>query len=186
MGIMMGYAQRTKGYRIWLIDENKLVETINFQRQSTEMPSTSEKPDVPSDNHSLIPCTEVKWIRNIGRKAGRRALLLARWVVRSVPLKIVGSSRTREVTHARKTGSGATRKTMRRDDQRIVRQALVDPTVTRSTIRADTLPWPVRSPDLSPVEHVWDQLIRQMLSCYSVHDLELAVQDSWPICLRTT
>ncbi|GFS93301.1 retrovirus-related Pol polyprotein from transposon TNT 1-94 [Trichonephila clavipes] len=29
MGIMMGYAQRTKGHRIWLIDENKLVETIN-------------------------------------------------------------------------------------------------------------------------------------------------------------
>ncbi|GFY20464.1 retrovirus-related Pol polyprotein from transposon TNT 1-94 [Trichonephila clavipes] len=29
MGFMMGYAQRTKGYRIWLIDENKLVETIN-------------------------------------------------------------------------------------------------------------------------------------------------------------
>ncbi|GFX42054.1 retrovirus-related Pol polyprotein from transposon TNT 1-94 [Trichonephila clavipes] len=29
IGIMMGYAQRTKGYRIWLIDENKLVETIN-------------------------------------------------------------------------------------------------------------------------------------------------------------
>ncbi|GFW86425.1 retrovirus-related Pol polyprotein from transposon RE1 [Trichonephila clavipes] len=65
MGIMMGYAQRTKGYRIRLIDENKLVETINT---STETPSTSEKPDVSSDNHSLIPCTEVKWIRNIGRK----------------------------------------------------------------------------------------------------------------------
>ncbi|GFV83848.1 hypothetical protein TNCV_387561 [Trichonephila clavipes] len=32
MGIMMGYAQRTKGYRIWLIDENKLVETINAIR----------------------------------------------------------------------------------------------------------------------------------------------------------
>ncbi|GFU70895.1 transposable element Tc1 transposase [Trichonephila clavipes] len=44
---------------------------------------------------------------------------------------------TREGTHARKTGSGATRKTTRRDDRRIVRQALVDPTVTRSTIRAD-------------------------------------------------
>ncbi|GFX13389.1 retrovirus-related Pol polyprotein from transposon TNT 1-94 [Trichonephila clavipes] len=115
MGIMMGYAQRTKGYRIWLIDENKLVETINVRfdenkrginfrqkvnsnlgynlnlpdyyddeddfdrvkysltsclvsKTSTEMPSTSEKPDVSSDNHSLIPCTEVKWIRNIGRK----------------------------------------------------------------------------------------------------------------------
>ncbi|GFV98021.1 uncharacterized protein TNCV_4447821 [Trichonephila clavipes] len=44
---------------------------------------------------------------------------------------------TREGTHVRKTGSGATRKSARREDRRIVRQALVDPTVTRSTIRAD-------------------------------------------------
>ncbi|GFV26085.1 HTH_Tnp_Tc3_2 domain-containing protein [Trichonephila clavipes] len=44
---------------------------------------------------------------------------------------------TREGTHVRKTGSGVTRKTTRRKDRRIVRQALVDPTVTRSTIRAD-------------------------------------------------
>ncbi|GFW53454.1 HTH_Tnp_Tc3_2 domain-containing protein [Trichonephila clavipes] len=149
-------------------------------------------------------------------------------------------------------------KTTRREDRRIVRQALVDPTVTRSTIRADvgvaivpqtisrhlaeanlkskrpfralpltpehrqlrvqwcqarsmwnvtdwqkvvfrdesrfvlgkmitvygcggalTLPWSARSPDWSPVEHVWDQLKRQMPSCHSVHDLELAVQDLW-------
>ncbi|GFV21203.1 transposable element Tcb2 transposase [Trichonephila clavipes] len=171
---------------------------------------------------------------------------------------------TREDTHVRKTGYGATRKTTRREDRRIVRQALVDPTVIRSTIRADvgvavvpqtistqlaeaylksklrfralpvtlatastvvpsqinvefhrlakgpflnglpgaifqqdnarphtarvaqdflrhfqTLPWPARSPDLSPVEHVWDKLKRQMPSCHSVHDLELAVQDLW-------
>ncbi|GFX24466.1 transposable element Tc1 transposase [Trichonephila clavipes] len=198
---------------------------------------------------------------------------------------------TREGTHARKTRSGATRKTTRREDRRIVRQALVDPTVTHSTIRADvgvaivpqtisrhlaeanlksklpfralpltpkhrqlrlhwcqarsmwnvtdwqkvvlsyesrfvlgtddnrvrmwrrpghflnglpgaifqhdnallhttkvaqnflrhfrTLPWPARSPDLSSVEHVWDQLKRQMPSCHSVHDLELAVEDLW-------
>ncbi|GFW29882.1 transposable element Tc1 transposase [Trichonephila clavipes] len=44
---------------------------------------------------------------------------------------------TREGTHAQKTGSGATRKTTRREDRRIVQQALVDPTVTRSTIGAD-------------------------------------------------
>ncbi|GFW66563.1 transposable element Tc3 transposase [Trichonephila clavipes] len=44
---------------------------------------------------------------------------------------------TREGTYARKTGSGATRKTTRREDRRIVWQAFVDPTVTRSTIRAD-------------------------------------------------
>ncbi|GFW28419.1 transposable element Tc1 transposase [Trichonephila clavipes] len=200
---------------------------------------------------------------------------------------------TREGTHARKTGYGATRKTTRRENQSIVRQALVGPIVTRSTIRADvglaivvqtisthladanlkskrsfralpltpehrhlrlkwcqarsmwnvtdckrlclvlnpglfggqmiivyvcggalvsgpflnglpgaifqqdnarlhtarvaqnflrhfqTLPWPARSPDLSPVEHVWDQLKRQMPSCHSVHDLELSVQDLW-------
>ncbi|GFU56069.1 DDE_3 domain-containing protein [Trichonephila clavipes] len=42
-----------------------------------------------------------------------------------------------------------------------------------------TLPWPASSPDLSPVEHVWDRLIRQMPSCHTVHDLELAVQDLW-------
>ncbi|GFW48788.1 transposable element Tcb2 transposase [Trichonephila clavipes] len=38
-------------------------------------------------------------------------------------------------------------------------------------------PWPARSLDLSPVVHVWDQLKRQMPSCHSVHDLELAVED---------
>ncbi|GFU55091.1 transposable element Tcb2 transposase [Trichonephila clavipes] len=42
-----------------------------------------------------------------------------------------------------------------------------------------TLPWPARFPDLSPVEHVGYQLKRQMSSCHSVHDLELAVQDLW-------
>ncbi|GFT38891.1 DDE_3 domain-containing protein [Trichonephila clavipes] len=35
-----------------------------------------------------------------------------------------------------------------------------------------TIPWPALSP-------VWDQLKRQMLSCHSVHDLELDVQDLW-------
>ncbi|GFT73923.1 transposable element Tcb1 transposase [Trichonephila clavipes] len=46
---------------------------------------------------------------------------------------------TREGTYAWKTRSAATRKTTMRDDRRIVRKALVDPTVTRSTIRADVV-----------------------------------------------
>ncbi|GFX58205.1 uncharacterized protein TNCV_4049631 [Trichonephila clavipes] len=46
-------------------------------------------------------------------------------------------------------------------------------------LRPHTFPSPARSPDLYPVEHVWDQLKRQILSCHSVHDLELAVQDLW-------
>ncbi|GFU54094.1 DDE_3 domain-containing protein [Trichonephila clavipes] len=42
-----------------------------------------------------------------------------------------------------------------------------------------TLPLPTHSPDLFPVEHVGDELKRQMPSRHSVHDLELAVQDLW-------
>ncbi|GFU20134.1 transposable element Tcb2 transposase [Trichonephila clavipes] len=35
------------------------------------------------------------------------------------------------------------------------------------------------APDLSPCRARGDQLKRQMPSCHSVHDLELAVQDLW-------
>ncbi|GFV64921.1 uncharacterized protein TNCV_197331 [Trichonephila clavipes] len=44
-------------------------------------------------------------------------------------------------------------------------------------VAGQTLPWPACFPDFSPAEHVWDQLKRQMPSCHSVYDLELAVQD---------
>ncbi|GFR28130.1 DNA-binding protein RFX6 [Trichonephila clavata] len=37
-------------------------------KTSTETPTSFEKPDLSSDNRSLIPCSEVKWIRNIGRE----------------------------------------------------------------------------------------------------------------------
>ncbi|GFU29244.1 transposable element Tcb2 transposase [Trichonephila clavipes] len=42
-----------------------------------------------------------------------------------------------------------------------------------------TFPWLARFPDLTPVEHVWNQLKLKMPSCHSVHDLELTVQDLW-------
>ncbi|GFW44861.1 transposable element Tc1 transposase [Trichonephila clavipes] len=73
---------------------------------------------------------------------------IAGWSTSRVADQVVRSERavrncweqwTREGTHVRKTGSGATRKTTKREDGRIVRQALVDPTVTRSTIRADVV-----------------------------------------------
>ena len=40
-----------------------------------------------------------------------------------------------------------------------------------------TLPCPVRSPNFSPIEHVWDQLKRQMPLYHSERDLEVAIQD---------
>ncbi|GFU41107.1 integrase catalytic domain-containing protein [Trichonephila clavipes] len=166
---------------------------------------------------------------------------------------------TREGIHVRKTRSGTTRKTTRKEDRRIVRQAHVDPTVTRSIIRAGVAvaivprtisrhlaeanlksKCPFRALHLPPelrqqwcrarsmwnvtdwqkfvfsdesrfvlgtddnrvrlwrrpgerydsshtvlrhtartANHVWDQLKRQMPSCHSVHDLELAVQVLW-------
>ncbi|GFW55558.1 transposable element Tcb1 transposase [Trichonephila clavipes] len=73
-------------------------------------------------------------MKTIGRSTRRVAGLVGRleWAVRNC-----WEQWTREGTHARETGSAATRKTTRREDRRIVRQALVDPTVTRSTIRAN-------------------------------------------------
>ncbi|GBM31150.1 hypothetical protein AVEN_58941-1 [Araneus ventricosus] len=115
VGIMMGYASHTKGYRIWLRDENKLIETINVRfdentkgvdasqncnqytkfnftisnysddegdfdtvmdslsgrlipETSSESTSTSREEPSASTDSSLIPCSEIKWIRKIGRQ----------------------------------------------------------------------------------------------------------------------
>ncbi|GFX34703.1 transposable element Tcb2 transposase [Trichonephila clavipes] len=59
----------------------------------------------------------------------------------------------------------------------VMRGTLTGQRYVDDILRPHTLPWPAHSPDLSPVEHMWDQLKRQMPSCLSVHDLELAVQD---------
>ncbi|GFV53339.1 hypothetical protein TNCV_33761 [Trichonephila clavipes] len=66
--------------------------------------------------------------------AGRRTVLLARWIVRSVPLEIVGSSGHEKAPTRGKPGL---ERPGRPRGERIGRQALVDPTVTLSTIRAD-------------------------------------------------
>ncbi|GFU66703.1 uncharacterized protein TNCV_3111871 [Trichonephila clavipes] len=143
---------------------------------------------------------------------------------------------TREGTHARKTGSGATRKTTRREDRAAStcgphsdsfndtsrrsnystisrplaevylkskhpfralpltlehRQLRLQWCQARSMWKVTDWPKVVFSDESRFVlgtddnlvrvwrrpEHVWDQLKREMLSCHSVHDLELAVQD---------
>ncbi|GFS47979.1 transposable element Tcb1 transposase [Trichonephila clavipes] len=60
-------------------------------------------------------------------------------IIEAIGVQKLWEQWTREGTQALKTGSGVTRKTTKREDRRIVRQALVDPTVTRSTIRADNI-----------------------------------------------
>ncbi|GFY15908.1 retrovirus-related Pol polyprotein from transposon TNT 1-94 [Trichonephila clavipes] len=67
----LGYNLNLPGYYDDEDDSDRVKDSLTSRlvsKTSTETPSTSEKPDVSSDNHSLIPCTEVKWIRNIGRK----------------------------------------------------------------------------------------------------------------------
>ncbi|GBN01356.1 hypothetical protein AVEN_227728-1 [Araneus ventricosus] len=75
----------------------------------------------------------------IGMKtAGWSTRRVARPVDRSVcAVRTCWEHCTRDGTHVRRTGSGATRKTTRREVRRVVRQALVDPAVTRSTIQSD-------------------------------------------------
>ncbi|GFS76229.1 transposable element Tcb1 transposase [Trichonephila clavipes] len=42
-----------------------------------------------------------------------------------------------------------------------------------------TLPWPARSPDLSPIEHIWDHLGQRVGHPTSLNDLEARLQQIW-------
>ncbi|GFW37902.1 hypothetical protein TNCV_4631041 [Trichonephila clavipes] len=53
---------------------------------------------------SISSSTDINKIANSQAKAGRRAVLLARWIVRSVPLEIVGSSGHEKVPTRGKPG----------------------------------------------------------------------------------
>ncbi len=45
-----------------------------------------------------------------------------------------------------------------------------------------TLDWPAKSPDLSPIEHMWDELgrrVRDRADVNNVTDLERALREEW-------
>ncbi|GFX42101.1 transposable element Tcb2 transposase [Trichonephila clavipes] len=42
-----------------------------------------------------------------------------------------------------------------------------------------TLSWPARSPDLSPIEHIWDHLGRRVVHPTSLNELEARLQQIW-------
>ncbi|GFX06456.1 HTH_Tnp_Tc3_2 domain-containing protein [Trichonephila clavipes] len=78
--------------------------------------------------------SEDKWSKRIPRIILELLVPLSSFCV--VRLKLLGVVDTRRYPCA-ENRVWSDRKTTRRQDRRIVRQALVDPTVTRSTIRAD-------------------------------------------------
>ncbi|GFW44646.1 transposable element Tcb2 transposase [Trichonephila clavipes] len=47
----------------------------------------------------------------------------------------------------------------------------------------ERMDWPARSPDLNPIEHVWDFLGRRLAACtlppVTIRELRLALQDEW-------
>ncbi|GBM20421.1 hypothetical protein AVEN_222120-1 [Araneus ventricosus] len=43
----------------------------------------------------------------------------------------------------------------------------------------DVLPWPARSSDLSPIEHVWDVLGRQLWPSWNTGELTAQLQRLW-------
>ena len=52
--------------------------------------------------------------------------------------------------------------------------------VSHNCLRAvDTIPWPARSPDLSPIEHVWDQIGRQLQPSTGLQQLERQLLQLW-------
>ncbi|GFX00674.1 transposable element Tcb2 transposase [Trichonephila clavipes] len=117
---------------------------------------------------------------------GRCAVLLARWIVPRAPLEIVGSSGHKVPTRG-KSGlerPGSPRGPLLNDlPGAIFQQDNARPHTARFAQdflrHFQILPLPALSADLSAVEHVWYQLKRQIPSCHSVHDLELAVQNLW-------
>ncbi|GFT58503.1 transposable element Tcb1 transposase [Trichonephila clavipes] len=54
------------------------------------------------------------------------------------------------------------------------------PRVLQDCIRTvTTLPWPARSPDLSPIEHIWDHLGWRVGHPMSLNELEARLQQIW-------
>ena len=54
---------------------------------------------------------------------------------------------------------------------------------TQRAFRGVQLPWSARSPDFSPIEHIWDMMMRELTLSpelsISIAELRQQVQDAW-------
>ncbi|GBM17993.1 hypothetical protein AVEN_238390-1 [Araneus ventricosus] len=60
--------------------------------------------------------------------------------------------------------------------------------LARSYLKSETIPqmeWPARSPDLNPIEHVWDMLGRRIAGSSvppgALHELQQALLQEWAL-----
>ncbi|GFY24588.1 transposable element Tcb2 transposase [Trichonephila clavipes] len=52
--------------------------------------------------------------------------------------------------------------------------------LSKDCLRTVTIqPWPAQSPDLSPIEHIWDHLGRRVEHPPSLNELEARLQQIW-------
>ena len=75
------------------------------------------------------------------------------------------------------------------DNARPHRGRIAKSAIASANIR--TLPWPSRSPDLSPIEHAWDELGRRVRDAYfqppsTLEDLEKRLKEQWELLDQTS